>query len=139
MTGEGAKRTGGRWNRRGTPALYCAGSAALACLETVVHLGAEGLPLNRYLVRLEIPEAIWDKAIVHDQATLPVGWDALPAGKVSLDVGTAWAKSGSSAVLVVPSVIVPEEFNAIVNPLHPDAGSITAVKIRKWTYDGRLR
>ena len=137
LGGAGAKVTGGRWNRPGTALLYCAENIALASLETFVHLNASGLPLNRYLVRIEIPDATWNAAVVLTAATAPVGWDAIPTGKVSLDAGDAWAASGVSALLRVPSVIVPEEQNILINPLHADAKTITASKIRKWNYDAR--
>lgn len=140
VTGAGAKATGGRWNRKGNAVLYTAPSISLACLETVVHLGAMGLPLNRYLVEITVPSVHW-AARTKWPAPLPsalVGWDALPAGKVSLDYGDDWLASGAALLAEVPSVIVPEEFNVLVNPAHPDAASITARKVRKWTYDARL-
>lgn len=136
-TGTGAKITGGRWNRQGLPVIYTASNIALAALETVVHLG--GLPLNRYLVRVEVPDEVWQARKVGTQETLPVGWDALPAGKVSLDAGDAWLKGLSSALFAVPSVIVPEEFNVLINPGHQDAKKITLTKLRRFQYDARLR
>jgi RES domain-containing protein len=135
LTGAGAKQSGGRWNRPGSAMLYCASNISLAVLETFVHLKAGGLPLNRYLVELTIPDAVWTGAIA---LAPPVGWDAIPAGKVSLDEGDRWLKSGRSAVLIVPSAIVGEECNVLINPLHPDAKHIKARKLRKWTYDPRL-
>lgn len=137
MGGEGAKRTGGRWNRKGEAVLYCAQSIALACLETVVHLDFSGLPMNRYLVRIDIPSAVWKRRVIFDGAK-GVGWDALPAGKVSLDAGRSWLGDKKAALLQVPSVIVPEEMNILVNPAHVDASKLKAVKVRKWTYDGRF-
>ncbi len=104
----------------------------------MVHLGAGALPLNRYLVQLVVPESIWNSAVIADPAAL-TGWDALPAGKVSIDWGTAWCAAQSSVIAHVPSVVVPEEFNVLVNPRHPDAGKISAKKIRKWVYDSRVR
>ncbi|KGM33269.1 RES family NAD+ phosphorylase [Inquilinus limosus] len=138
LTGAGAKATGGRWNSPGVPAVYTSQTRALACLETVVHLNASGLPLNRYLVRVEIPDTVWAAARQETAATLPVGWDAEPAGRASIAFGTAWIRSGSSALLIVPSVIVPEELNVLINPLHPDSARISAAKVRKWIYDPRL-
>ena len=70
--------------------------------------------------------------------SLPVGWDAEPAGRASIVFGTDWLRVGSAAVLVVPSVIVPEECNVVLNPLHPDGGRVRAAKMRKWLYDPRL-
>ena len=137
MSGTGAKITGGRWNRKDTPLVYCASNIALACLETAVHLGPKGLPLNRILVKVEIPDKIWKAAQV--LANPPVGWDALPAGMVSLDYGTKWCASKSTALLIVPSTIVPEEMNVLINPEHKDAKKLKATKVRKWTYDSRIR
>jgi RES domain-containing protein len=138
LTGRGAEISGGRWNRKGAPVLYAAETPALACLETVVHLNAGGLPLNRYLVEIEIPDGVWTSAVKHTTGTLPVGWDSEPPGMMSIDLGTAWLKANTSALMIVPSVIVPEEFNVLVNPRHPDSAGVTARKARKWVYDPRL-
>lgn len=138
LTGEGARLSGGRWNRVDTPMLYASGSIALACLETVVHLGANDLPLNRYLVQIDIPDAVWAAASQLDTRT-HVGWDAIPVGKVSLEAGESWAATRSSALFLVPSVIVPEEPNILISPVHVDAAHIQARKLRRWTYDARLR
>ena len=138
-TGTGAKKTGGRWNHKGTPLVYCSPSIALACLETVVHanLGA-GLPLNRYIVSITIPKNIWSAATIITSATAPGAWDALAAGRASMDYGTNWANSNSSALLFVPSVIIPMEFNVLINPLHKDAGLISFSTGQKFLYDPRF-
>jgi RES domain-containing protein len=138
LSGKGAERTGGRWNRKGTPVIYASYSIALAYLETLVHLGGlESLPLNRYLIRIDIPTAAWKARTIFHAAT-HVGWDALPAGLVSLDWGTDWARSSKSLVAEVPSIVVPDEFNVLINPGHPDAAKLIAKKIRRWNYDARL-
>lgn len=139
LSGKGAEQTGGRWNRKGTPLIYGSVSRALACLETVVHLsGGDPLPLNRYLVQIEIPAALWRSRAAFDPAR-HVGWDAEPAGKVSVDWGTAWSQEQTTLLAEVPSVIVPEEHNVLINPDHPDVARISAVKVRRWTYDRRLK
>jgi len=138
LSGAGAKSTGGRWNAVGEALLYTSETQALACLETVVHLNAGGLPLNRYLVSITIPAAVRAAARTETPGSLPVGWDANPSGRASIRFGTAWLRSGASALLRVPSVIVPDEYNVLINPLHPDSRAIMAVKIRKWLYDPRL-
>ena len=135
LTGAGAKLSGGRWNAQGVAMLYTSETIALACLETLVHTKSGGLPFNRYLVRIDIPRTVWDAA---DIFPLQVGWDALPSGKVSIDFGTQWIKAGRSAVLRVPSVVVPEEYNVLVNPAHPDAAGLAATKVRRWLYDPRF-
>ena len=138
LAGAGAKTTGGRWNRPGSPVLYCADTPSLACLETLVHLGAGGLPYNRYLIKVVVPDAIWNARETHTPATLPVGWDALPAGRISLDLGDEWLESKRSPIMVVPSAIVPEDSVILINPLHADMPGITASRIRRWLYDPRL-
>jgi RES domain-containing protein len=138
LIGEGARRTGGRWNRAGTAMVYTSGSISLACLETVVHLAVGDLPLNRYLVSIEVPDELWSAAIIFGPRD-HVGWDAIPAGMVSLDAGRSWATAMTSALMLVPSVIVPEEVHILINPAHQDSGRIRAKKVRRWTYDARLR
>lgn len=138
LSGAGAKATGGRWNEAGIAIVYGSQTRALACLETVVHLNAGGLPLNRYLVEITIPDDVWANARVEAPDSLRVGWDAEPAGQVSIRLGTSWVRSGRSALLVVPSVIVPEEANVLINPAHADSARVAAVKQRRWLYDPRL-
>jgi RES domain-containing protein len=139
LSGAGAKNTGGRWNAAGDALIYSSETQALACLETVVHLNSGGLPLNRYLVAVTIPAGVWAGARTETQGSLPIGWDADPSGRASIQFGSGWIRSGASAVLRVPSVIVPDEYNVLINPLHPDRGAIVARKVRKWLYDPRLR
>jgi RES domain-containing protein len=138
LSGKGAEKTGGRWNRKSTPLIYASCSIALACLETVVHLGgADPLPLNRYLMEIEVPPIAWDLRTVFD-ASAHAGWDALPAALVSLDWGTHWAQSLRSLVAEVPSIVVPEQCNVLLNPRHPDAPKLVARKLRRWSYAIRL-
>lgn len=139
LSGTGAERTGGRWNRKGTPLVYASTTRALACLETVVHLGSgDPLPLNRYLVEITVPADVWADRVTFDAAA-HVGWDAEPAGRMSLDWGTGWSTAGTSLLAAVPSVIVPEEINILINPRHSAASGLAAIKRRRWTYDARLR
>lgn len=137
-TGAGAASTGGRWNASGSNVVYSATSIALACLETLVHLNEDELPYNRYLVKINIPLAVWRKRITLDP-TKHVGWDALPFGKVSIDAGEKWLKGHASALLIVPSVIVPREHNCLINPAHPDSAKLKYEKLEKWLYDSRLK
>ena len=138
LSGRGAETTGGRWNEAGLPVTYAATTRALACLETVVHLPAGGLPLNRYLVEIDAPDALLAAAVRLEAAALPAGWDGQPETQASVAVGSAWLRGGASALLIAPSVIVPEEFNVLINPAHPDSAKVTARKVRPWTYDPRL-
>lgn len=136
ISGAGAKITGGRWNSKGVPLVYCATSIALATLETIHYLRTGGLPFNRFLVRIDIPDALWNARQVLDP--LPGGWDAIPAGLSARIAGDAWVKTGASALLLVPSVIVPDEYNMLIHPGHGDAGGIVATTVRRWIYDARF-
>jgi RES domain-containing protein len=139
LTGGGSKRTGGRWNPQGKAALYCSSSVSLACLETLVQV-INDLPSNRYLVRLDIPPTLWKRAEIFpikDPAF--IGWDAEPAGMVSISYGQCWLAEERSTLLRVPSIIVPEEDNVVVNSGHPDASKIKSNKVRKINYDQRFR
>lgn len=136
LSGAGAKITGGRWNSVGTPLIYSATSIALATIETVLHLRGGSLPFNRFLVRIDVPDTVWAARLLLDP--LPGGWDAVPPGMTSRATGDAWVASGSSALLLVPSVSVPDEFNVLINPQHPDVASITATRIKRWIYDPRF-
>jgi RES domain-containing protein len=136
LSGAGAKTTGGRWNSKGTPVVYSAANIALATLETVHYLSGGGLPFNRYLVRIDIPDAIWAARQVLDP--LPGGWDAIPAGFAARTAGDAWIAAGATALLLVPSVIVPDEYNVLINPQHGDTSSIVATTLKRWIYDSRF-
>lgn len=138
LAGTGARLSGGRWNRKGTAMGYASSSIALACLETVVHVaGGATLPLERQLVEITIPAATWQARTVFDRTRHP-GWDALPAGNVSRDWGTAWATSATTLIALVPSVIIPEEWNLLINPAHPDIRRLKLRRLRRFGYDPRL-
>ena len=136
LSGIGAKLTGGRWNSKGVPVVYCATSIALATLETVHYLRTGTLPFNRFLVRIEVPEAVWQARQILDPP--PGGWDAIPASLSASRAGDHWSAAGKTALLVVPSVIVPDECNVLLNPRHRDAAAITASTVRRWQYDPRF-
>lgn len=139
LTGAGAAKHPGRWNDEGQPALYTAPTIALAVLETAAHIDDRGLPLDRYLVRIEAPDHVWAARDVLDVSRLPVTWAAIPAGRASVRAGAAWLRGLTAAILEVPSVIVPEESIAVINPLHPDAKGIAAKIVRRFDYAGLFR
>jgi RES domain-containing protein len=138
LAGKGAAQRGARWNQPGELVLYASSSIALAALETRAHLPhGEQLPWNRFLVRLEVPDAVWATRSVLPLPP-PVGWNAIPEGGVSRALGSAWLRAGRTTLLVVPSVIVPEEANVLINPAHADAALITASVVRRFVYDARI-
>lgn len=139
LSGGGAAASPGRWNDEKQAVLYTAPTIAIAVLETAAHIDEAGLPLNRFLVRIDIPEAVWKKREVVDVSTLPVTWSAIPAGLGSVKFGSDWIASARSPVLLVPSVIVPEEMAALVNPSHPLAKRIRATIVRPFEYNKLFR
>ena len=136
LSGIGAKLTGGRWNSIGTPMLYCSANIALATLETLSFIRTGSLPFNRYLVRIEVPDPVWDMR--EALSPLPAAWDAIPSGLTSRRAGDQWIAGGRSPLLAVPSVIVPDEFNVLINPLHAAAAGIVATTVKRWGYDPRF-
>jgi RES domain-containing protein len=139
LTGEGAARYPGRWNDAGERVVYAAPTVAMATLETAAHVDDAGLPLDRFLVRIDVPDLVWSKQKALGPADLPATWCSIPAGSGSVGVGSKWIQSASSAVMLVPSVIVPEEPIVLINPLHPDAKQIAAVAVRRFEYSALFR
>jgi RES domain-containing protein len=126
LSGDGARLYGGRWNTPGRPLIYAAETAALAVLEVRVHLDLDWdmLPDDYVLV------AIDTAAIVAETIQEPPGDPRA--------IGDAWIESGRSALLRVPSWIVPESYNVLINLAHPDAPSIQLGSVRPFQFDQRL-
>jgi RES domain-containing protein len=138
LTGGGAKITGGRWNSKGTPVVYAAASIALATLETLAHLGDNIAIRNAFLVRIDIPASVWRLRNTVAADDLAPTWLAEPPGSTSISLGDAWLADNHAPLLLVPSVIVPEEHNVLINPLHPANRRIKAEVVRQFVYDPRL-
>jgi RES domain-containing protein len=134
LSGGGAAAQPGRWNASGEYVVYTASNRSLAILETFANIDAAGLPLNRFLVEIEVPIDEWNKREKLDQGLLDPAWCAVPAGKASVDAGSAWYQAGKSLLLEVPSVIVPEEHNIVINAKHPAAASLGAKTIRPYSF-----
>ena len=139
LSGAGAAKSPGRWNDVGQAVLYTAPTIAIAVLETAAHIDDGGLPLNRYLVEISVPDTSWAAREILDTRKLDITWSAIPAGRGSVKPGSDWIRGGTSALLVVPSVIVPEEPAVIVNTGHPDAAGLKARIVRQFEYNRLFR
>jgi RES domain-containing protein len=135
LSGEGARLYGGRWNSKGIPMIYSATTASLAVLETLVHMSLDVFPENLVLVTLHIPK---DFIQTLDTDQLPPNWTAYPASSDVQTIGDTWAREETSLGLLVPSAILPQENNLIINPRHPQAGKISIAEITPYRVDRRL-
>jgi RES domain-containing protein len=138
MSGKGAASKGARWNHPGELVTYATTSISFAAWETRAHFGrGAALPWNRFLVRVDVPDHVWAARQTLPRPP-PVGWDAIPEGMVSRNAGSAWLKAVASALLIVPSVIIDEEDNVLIDPAHADCARIVASKVRRFVYDHRV-
>ena len=115
LSGEGAARSGSRWNSRGVRVAYTSTSRPLAVLEMLVHVTRESVPDDIVLIPIDVPAAL-----IAEMASPPPDWNALPWSDPSRDAGDKWAHDKRSVALLVPSVVLPAERNLLINPLHPD-------------------
>jgi RES domain-containing protein len=134
--GEGARRYGGRWNQRGTAVIYASASASLAALEYFVHLDPDDAPPDLILTAVDVPASVRIRELRLDQ--LPTNWRSLPAPEELARLGTTWAQSGETAVLSVPSTILPEERNYLLKPAHAQFRAIRFTSARPFSFDPRM-
>ncbi|MCJ7512648.1 MAG: RES family NAD+ phosphorylase [Anaerolineales bacterium] len=135
FSGEGARRFGGRWTSSGRPAVYTAEHASLAVLEVLVHLGSPQVLSAYSILRCE-----FDPSLLRALAptVLPVDWRASPAPASLRLIGDRWLAEQESAVLGVPSAVLPLEHNYLLNPLHPDFARVALGKAQLFEFDPRL-
>ena len=127
----------GRWNSSGAKVLYTASSRALACLENVVHRSGEGLnDLFRTLV-IDIPSSERIEKIT--QKDLPQNWQQFNMEYVCRQVGDDWFYRQESLVLQVPSIIIPNEFNYIINAQHKNFKKVKLKLIEPFIFDTRIK
>lgn len=133
--GEGARRYGGRWNSPGTRVVYLAESRALAALEVLVGIRSPG-PLPAYV----LASVRFDESLVETVSRSSLGshWREIPPHRSTQRIGDDWTAGGRSAVLGVPSVIIPDELDYLLNPIHPDFESIVIGGPEEFTFDRRL-
>lgn len=136
FSGEGARIFEGRWNSVGVRMVYCSENLALAALEILVHTRPFALRDKFRAFRVSFDDALMR---VVDLKTLPRGWNAQPPGPVSKHFGDEWIKSARSAVLSLPSVLVPLERTLLLNPNHRDFGKIKIKDAGAFDLDPRLK
>jgi len=135
-SGAGGLADGGRWHAQGAPVVYAGLSVEICAMEKLAHTG-HILPADLMLVGLSLP----DELVLYETAdidNLP-GWAATPPGAISVDFGTDFLRSVRALGLIVPSAVVPEARNVILNPRHPRFAEVEFAVTRPFVFDQRLR
>jgi len=134
--GEGARLYGGRWNSPGAAMVYTAESASLAALELLVHLQNSHLLMSWSTISASFDDSLVE---VIGAAQLPPDWARYPAPSALQQIGDQWLAEQRTAVLRVPSAVVPNESNFLINPNHPDFRRITFGSPESFRFDPRLK
>jgi RES domain-containing protein len=135
LDGIGGTFADGRWHARGERVVYFGASAAIVVLERLAHTDADLFPSDLRLARFTFSGKV-SQTSVERFAKLPSGWTN--DENATRGIGTEWRRAGVTCLLVVPSAILPEEFNLVLNPQHPDAKSLRLASERPFTFDARL-
>ena len=133
FSGEGAARSGGRWNSRGVRVVCASSTKSLAALESLVHLNPP-VRFKYVAIRIKFDDALVE---IFPPKALPPDWRVEPPPPSTQRIGDAWVLGGRSAMLALPSVIVPGEPNYLLNPAHPDFKGIAMGKPERFTFDWR--
>lgn len=136
LSGEGPRLFGGRWNHKDIPCVYTAENRSLAILEYSVNITEDDIPRALSMVSIQVPE----KNILEiHRNELPGDWHLSPVPLSTRDFGTNLLESLKAAVIKIPSAVIPEEYNYILNPKHPDAALFKILEIRDFVYDIRIK
>jgi len=136
LSGTGAENTGGRWNYKGTKLLYTADSRALCMAEIAVHTPVGVMPIDYYLITIEIPDYSNIKLIEPD--ILPDNWRKFPYSKITQEIGENFIDKNENLYIKVPSAVVQGDFNILINPGHSDFDKVKIIKTEKFNFDERL-
>ena len=134
LTGMGSRLYGGRWNSVGRSMLYLASSRSLAVLEVLAHLSATNVPLGMVLLTLETP----DDSTTVDVSELPDNWNKYPEPNVLKQIGNSFLDRNEYLLLKVPSALVSEEFNYLMNPMYPKTDKVKITNKSPFNFDERL-
>jgi len=137
LGGEGGLYASGRWHRQGVRVVYLSGTMSLAALEVLVHHRRTDLRIPFVSVRIEIPEDVAIETLPPEQ--LPAEWRSEPISPATQQIGMVWLSAARTALLRVPSAVIPEEHNYVLNALHPDSARLKVAAPEPFTFDPRLR
>ena len=139
MEGIGGENHSGRWHTRGSRIVYFASSCALALNEVLVNLDLppELLPDYVHMI-VQVPEAVWHARRVISETALHDDWRTADHSHETRSIGDGWLAVASSALLDVPSAVIPSESNVLLNPAHADTESCEIVSVIPFIFDPRL-
>lgn len=138
IAGTGGLHSSGRWHSAGKRIVYVSQNLSLAAHEILVHYPKRKRALKFVMSDIEIPDTLVMTLAAFGVTTLPAGWDSQPPRYGSQAIGDSWLAATASAVLAVPSIIIPGELNYLLNPDHPDFGAIKATDPKPFSFDPRL-
>jgi RES domain-containing protein len=136
LSGEGAARSGNRWNPRNVPMLYCSESRALAFAEVMVHIQMSMLSQDFQMLQIELLDSSAIEEI--DISTLPANWRDFPHHEFTQAVGEQFIRKGEALGLKVPSAVVEGDFNYLLNPYHPEFKLVKVISVSDFLFDRRL-
>jgi RES domain-containing protein len=135
LSGEGAKINGGRWNHKTVPCVYTSESRALSLLEYTVNVNIENIPRALSVTTIEIPD---NEILIVSEDELPGNWKSVPVPSSTQDFGTVLLKTSKKQIIKIPSSIIAEEFNFILNPFEASNG-FRIIEIKDLIYDVRIK
>lgn len=135
LTGIGAKSVGGRWNFKGIGVLYASSTISLCMLECLAHFPVAFAPKDMALAKIEVPD---NSIQIIDVNDLPENWQDVPSPKILKEIAYKWIKEQKYLILKVPSIIVPQEYNYIINPTHPEFENVKLKAVDAFCFDGRV-
>lgn len=133
ISGEGASMFGGRWNSIGFPIVYTSINISLSLLEILIYSASYDQIQNNFLVRIEVPDTTIP---VISETALPKKWQS--EKEHCRYIGNEFLTQKKTLLLKVPSAIIPEENNILINPLHPEFKKVKIASAKKFEFDGRL-
>lgn len=136
LSGKGAEKTGGRWNSKGIPMIYTSDSRALCTTEIAVHMPLGLLPSDYKIISIDIPDSI--NIIILPEKKFPIDWNSILYSGGTQKIGNGFIKQNESAILKVPSAVIPDDFNYLLNPNHKDFQKIVILRIEPFVFDSRL-
>ena len=134
ISGNGSKLYGSRWNNAGIPLLYTTEHISLAALEMLVHITFDEIPTQFHLMHIKIPDNSPIVELKHGK--LKKLWEE--DEEYTAWIGSEFIKGKKSICMIVPSAIIAEENNYLLNPLHPDYKKIQIAQARPFNFDKRL-